>query len=362
MSESLEYQLDNENFIDYYKILDIDVFAEPEEIKKQFDKMAKLYHPDRPGGNSEIFMRISKAYEVLCKKKTKSAYDLYYFKHTSGEIALDTDHWGLKTNFNLIQSEINSRPLDLNREIEEKKFLKELEEDREKFKEIALKCVQENGMTHQELTRNHEYERGLHDVENSDEKIKEILLTNPDIKPDDLLNYVKFLGGFNNSGMYSSTEIIPLNLESNTDDFEYESWSAPESQIVSKNVYDENIILNEIENYSCIEKPNEDDKENVVSTLNIEDFKKWKDERENETKKIENVDIDMFLKKRQNELENMNYFVENKIINNLETRSKIGTFLKKNTKNKLKIDEEDILATVESNRVFTTKINNVKHR
>ena len=34
------------------------------EIKKQYRKLSKLYHPDKEGGNQELFMKIAKAYEA----------------------------------------------------------------------------------------------------------------------------------------------------------------------------------------------------------------------------------------------------------------------------------------------------------
>ncbi len=33
-------------------------------IKKQYRKLSKVYHPDKQGGDQEMFMRIAKAYEA----------------------------------------------------------------------------------------------------------------------------------------------------------------------------------------------------------------------------------------------------------------------------------------------------------
>ena len=39
------------------------------EIKKQYRKLSKVFHPDKQGGDQDMFMKIAKAYEacvVLC--------------------------------------------------------------------------------------------------------------------------------------------------------------------------------------------------------------------------------------------------------------------------------------------------------
>lgn len=70
----MEYQ-------DYYKVLDVSRNATPEEIKKQYRKLASRYHPDRYKTDSEKktaqakFQKIEEAYRVLKNPKTKEAYD-----------------------------------------------------------------------------------------------------------------------------------------------------------------------------------------------------------------------------------------------------------------------------------------------
>jgi curved DNA-binding protein CbpA len=64
---------------DYYCILEVKKQATPEEIKKQYRKLAKLYHPDKNPDNPEAaeakFIELSKAYEILSDPQSRSTYD-----------------------------------------------------------------------------------------------------------------------------------------------------------------------------------------------------------------------------------------------------------------------------------------------
>ena len=61
--------------MDYYTILGVPRNATPEQIKKAYRQKAKQYHPDRPDGDSEMFKRVSEAYEILSNSDKRSAYD-----------------------------------------------------------------------------------------------------------------------------------------------------------------------------------------------------------------------------------------------------------------------------------------------
>lgn len=66
------------DYKDYYKILEVDKKASKEEIKKQYKKLARKYHPDVNPGNKEAeekFKAISEAYEVLSDEDKRQKYD-----------------------------------------------------------------------------------------------------------------------------------------------------------------------------------------------------------------------------------------------------------------------------------------------
>ncbi len=67
-------------FIDYYKILEIDKTATPEEIKKAYRKLARKYHPDLNPNDKDAkqnFQKINEANEVLSDPKKRKKYDQY---------------------------------------------------------------------------------------------------------------------------------------------------------------------------------------------------------------------------------------------------------------------------------------------
>ena len=78
MTSYLENQYDDDNFIDYYKILDVDIEASNNDIKTSYIKKAKKYHPDQENGDTNMFQLITKAYETLINKDNRIEYDLYY--------------------------------------------------------------------------------------------------------------------------------------------------------------------------------------------------------------------------------------------------------------------------------------------
>jgi molecular chaperone DnaJ len=69
----------NDNSLpNYYLVLGLTNDSSQSEIKNQYRKLAKQYHPDRNSDSTEEKMaQINKAYEILSDKKLKSEYDKF---------------------------------------------------------------------------------------------------------------------------------------------------------------------------------------------------------------------------------------------------------------------------------------------
>lgn len=60
----------------YYQILEVPVTASAKDIKGNFIRLAKLYHPDIYKGNDKTrFTKIKEAYETLINQEKRSKYD-----------------------------------------------------------------------------------------------------------------------------------------------------------------------------------------------------------------------------------------------------------------------------------------------
>lgn len=62
---------------DPYGILELDKSATTAEIRKQYRTLSKLYHPDKEGGDQELFMKIAKAYEALTDEESRENWEKY---------------------------------------------------------------------------------------------------------------------------------------------------------------------------------------------------------------------------------------------------------------------------------------------
>eukprot|EP01041_Mallomonas_annulata_P029572 gene29572-51593_t len=68
------------DFIDYYKVLEINRNATIEDIKKSYRKLARKYHPDLNTNDKQAeakFKEINEANEVLSNPENRKKYDKY---------------------------------------------------------------------------------------------------------------------------------------------------------------------------------------------------------------------------------------------------------------------------------------------
>ena len=78
-SDELRDMYNRKSLPDYYSILDLADDASDIEIKNQYRKLAKQYHPDRNNESTQEKMsEINKAYEVLSDEKLRVEYDKFY--------------------------------------------------------------------------------------------------------------------------------------------------------------------------------------------------------------------------------------------------------------------------------------------
>src|SRR5688572_17618048 len=67
-------------FMDYYKILEVDKNASVEDIKKAYRKLARKFHPDLNPNDDQAkkkFQQINEANEVLSDPEKRKKYDKY---------------------------------------------------------------------------------------------------------------------------------------------------------------------------------------------------------------------------------------------------------------------------------------------
>src|SRR5687768_18597279 len=68
------------DYVDYYKILELDKSATTDQVKKAYRKLARKYHPDLNPDNKEankMFQQINEANEVLSDPEKRKKYDQY---------------------------------------------------------------------------------------------------------------------------------------------------------------------------------------------------------------------------------------------------------------------------------------------
>lgn len=80
---------------DFYKVLGVDTFATPEQIKEAYRNLAKRYHPDvipaddgqHHDPDVEKFRSVVEAYSVLSVSESRAAFDITRKKnpHKFGE-------------------------------------------------------------------------------------------------------------------------------------------------------------------------------------------------------------------------------------------------------------------------------------
>jgi curved DNA-binding protein CbpA len=332
MADLLENQYDNDKFIDFYKILDIDNDASIDDIKKNYISLAKKYHPDQKNGNTEMFQLVSKAYEVLSNKETRKDYDLYYLKKSFSELnePLEDTFFSMKDQFNDFvimndKKKISKEDLD--------KLYDDVFKDREDFIEQRLDHINTN-----KRINDINLEREIMNIESTDEQLKNIVTVHPELDVGEVLEYIK------ESNKNTNTEII--NNEFGTLDTLPGYFDTNYSSFIDDSENMPNSFFTMIDNNSM-------GSSEQVKNFNMDNFNEWKNTKKANTK-LESKDIDLYLSMRRQEEQELLQEVETNLKSNIKKRTDIEVFLKPKDKSIGHINEEDLI------KVET--VNNVKRR
>ncbi len=74
-------QEETEQFVDYYKLFDIEPAATLATIRTRYIRLAKDNHPD-VGGSTAAMQRLNTAYKTLANSTSRAAYDMLHGLHT----------------------------------------------------------------------------------------------------------------------------------------------------------------------------------------------------------------------------------------------------------------------------------------
>ena len=110
--------------VDYYSLLEVNRKSSNEEIKSNFRRLAKAYHPDAnldDPNAEEKFKELNAAYDTLTNKEKRKKYDKQMAKFGFGLIKSDGKVAGEKGDF---MSEILSTILGFSKEAKEKMVMK----------------------------------------------------------------------------------------------------------------------------------------------------------------------------------------------------------------------------------------------
>jgi curved DNA-binding protein CbpA len=311
----------NENFVDYYKVLNIDIEATSTEIKNSYLKLAKKHHPDHinNGGNTNLFQLICNAYECLYNKEKRKEYDLIYLKRSFDELK-DDNLVKFKGEFNEFVS-TNIKPLSKDK-IDEifSEIFKDTEEKKEKkFCDVEL----EKRLVDISL------ERETQDIETKDESIKELLDKDQEIDLNDVFEYKK-------SKINENSNII--NKEIGTVDLlHFNKYGSFE---LFKNNDNNMEYISNI--YSDLGEINLDTSNNKIS---YEDIKEWKNnkgdfhpERVN-NKKLSTDEIEEYIRIRKKEENNLLEDIGKNFVDNKKKRE-INSFIKNEFNEELELVEK----------------------
>lgn len=156
--------------VNLYDVLNLEQDCTTKDIKKAYRHLVKEYHPDKLGGDDEMFELITHAYNILRDSNSRSEYDQIY--KLSKEV--DSSHYDLKNQSNKYYEDTNTDITKKSKEEQESEFLKAMDEMDRKHNfrrdEVDSRLPPRDALRRLrdlEQTREHD------DIENTHEKIFE---------------------------------------------------------------------------------------------------------------------------------------------------------------------------------------------
>jgi curved DNA-binding protein CbpA len=298
MSGQLDFIYDSEIFVDLYEILEIEMDAKGDEIKQAYIKMAKKNHPDQ-GGSNDKFQEITRAYEILNSKDTRKEYDLYYLKKSMDEFKGD-DITRLRDEFKNFKSS-NDKPIT--KDELDKLYADTFNEYREKYKDVADKDEELVDRINDVRT-----ERENMEIETSNDTLKNFMSEHKDLDVNEVFEFMKY----KNAQSFSANSVM-LKEWGTLDTIP--GYSNGYSSFVDENEYFGSNLYSNISDMNTLETTE------ATSNLNVDDFMEWKENKhiKHMDNKLTDGDIDNYLKKRQEEQDN----IFNEVNNNLKSSSKV---------------------------------------
>lgn len=292
---------DSHNFVfnNFYEILELNEDATVEQVRKNYLRLAKKYHPDQ-GGNSQMFELISQAYECLSKPDFRKNYDLEYNNMKND---------GHKNNYdiNYLKYEFDDY---------KKKNTKNLNENL--YNTVFTNSVQKDMAFKQDDFINKitdiKAEREMNEIEFTDDYYKNIVDKN-NVNINDLFEYMKT----ENDQQLINKPLDTYDMTLNNFSMTYSSFNQ-DSNTLPMNLYNLNSNTNFIE---------------PKKNFDINKFSEWKQTKKTDTK-ITSDDIDNYIKQRKEIEQEITKQIDNNI-KDYKKKSDIEKFMQ--LENKINIED-----------------------
>lgn len=331
MSGLLDFIYDSPTFVDLYEILEVEMDAKMDEIKTAYIKMAKKNHPDQ-GGSSDKFQEITRAYEILYSKETRKEYDLYYLKKSMGEFS-GNDYDRLRNDFKKF-ADSTFKPITP--EELDKLYAETFNEYRDKYIEAPLDVDETNNKMNDIMI-----ERKNMQIETSDDTLSNFIKEHVDcVNVNEIFEYLKYKNANSFSNQVMIKELGTLDT--------MPGYSNGFSSFMDENEYFGSNL------YSNIMDMNDLSSSNLNNNLNINEFNEWKTNRHVD-KKLTDNDIDLYLKKRKEEQDN----IFNEVHKNLESNIKVKEVEKFLKTKHLKENVDEYYNNLDLNKIPSKKHSNI---